>query len=305
MTTLYLTHADCRRHDMGRWHPECPERLDAIADHLLAIGLRDVLIERDAPNVTPEQLARAHDPRYLAELQRRLPESGYAEMDSDTLMNPHSLEAASRAAGAAVAAVDAVLEGEADAAFCAVRPPGHHAERDRAMGFCLYNNVVVAALHALEHHGLQRIAVVDFDVHHGNGTEQMLADDPRVLMCSFFQHPFYPYSGAGPHAPNMVNLPVEAYADGAVIRPLVEQHWLPRLREHRPELILISAGFDAHRDDDMGQLGLVEDDYAWITRQLRLAAQEAGHDRIVSCLEGGYDLPSLARSVAAHVRELL
>ena len=305
MTTLYFTHADCRRHEMGRWHPESPERLDAIQDHLLAIGLRDVLIEREAPLATAEQLALAHDPAYLQHLERSVPDSGYAELDPDTHLNPQTLLAAKRAAGAAVAAVDAVMANEAEAAFCAVRPPGHHAEPGRAMGFCFYNNVAVAVRHALQVHGVQRVAVIDFDVHHGNGTERILAGDPRVLMCGFFQHPFYPYSGTEAPAANMLNLPVAAYADGAAIRALVTQFWLPRLRQFGPELVVFSAGFDAHRNDDMGQLGLVEDDYAWMTQVIRTVAREAGHDRIVSCLEGGYELRSLARSVAAHLRELL
>lgn len=305
MTTLYFTHEDCRRHEMGPWHPECPDRLDAIADHLLAIGLRDVLVERDAPAATTEQLALAHDPAYLQRLEQALPASGYAELDPDTHLNPHSLQAARRAAGAALAAVDAVLGRQAETAFCAVRPPGHHAERDRAMGFCFYNNVALAVRHALQAHRLQRVAVIDFDVHHGNGTEQILAGDERVLMCGFFQHPFYPYSGTPASAGNMLNLPVAAYADGGAIRALVSEHWLPRLRQFQPQLVVFSAGFDAHRDDDMGQLGLLEDDYAWMTREIRAIAREGGYDRVVSCLEGGYELRSLARSVAAHVRELI
>lgn len=305
MTTLYFTHEDCRRHEMGVWHPECPGRLDAINDHLLAIGLRDVLIERDAPLVSAEQLERAHTPNYLRSLHTLQPLEGYTEVDPDTFLNPHSLLAAARAAGAAVAAVDAVLGNEGQAAFCAVRPPGHHAESARAMGFCFYNNVAVAVRHAIENHGLQRVAVIDFDVHHGNGTEQILLNDERVLMCGIYQYPFYPYCGDDSKASNMVNLPVSAYADGSTVRALVEEHWLPRLREFRPELVVFSAGFDAHRDDDMGQLALVEADFAWMTRVVREVVRESGHDRIVSCLEGGYELNSLARSVAAHVRELL
>ncbi len=305
MTTLYFTHDDCRRHEMGHWHPECPERLSAIHDHLLATGLLDVLEPRDAPLVSREALRRVHAEGYLSRLERLSPASGYCELDPDTHLNPFSWQAALRAAGAAVAAVDAVLAGEAENAFCAVRPPGHHAEPDEAMGFCLLNNVAVAARHAIDGHGLERIAVIDFDVHHGNGTERALAADPRVLMCSIFQHPFYPFTGTTGVPANMVNVPVAAYSGGEQVRPLIETHWLPRLRAHRPQLVLISAGFDAHRDDDMAQLGLTDDDYAWITRILREVARESGHDRIVSSLEGGYDLPSLARSVAAHLRELI
>ncbi len=305
MTTLYFTHADCLRHEMGQWHPESPERLSAIQDYLLATGLFDVLQVRDAPLAERDDLLRVHSEAYLAELERLVPSDGYQELDADTFLNPYSWQAALRAAGAAVAAVDAVMAGEAGSAFCAVRPPGHHAEPGKAMGFCLLNNVAVAARHALEVHGLERVAVIDFDVHHGNGTQHALAGDDRVLMCSIFQHPFYPFSGTEETPGNMVNVPVAAYGGGAEVRPLIEAEWLPRLREHRPELVLISAGFDGHRDDDMAQLALVEADYAWMTQAVREVAQEAGHDRVVSSLEGGYDLPSLARSVAAHLRALI
>ncbi|GAA5234598.1 histone deacetylase family protein [Verticiella sediminum] len=301
---MYITHGDCRLHEMGSWHPESPARLDAISDHLLATGLLANCIEREATPASREAIARVHPPAYQDWLAARAPAEGYAPIDPDTLMNPHTLRAAHLAAGAAVDAVDAVLGGAAETAFCAVRPPGHHAEPSQAMGFCFFGNVAIAARHALEAHGLERVAVIDFDVHHGNGTETALSGDARVLMCSFFQHPFYPFSGTRQPAPNMVNLPVSAYADGAVIRPLVEQVWLPRLKAHRPQLILFSAGFDGHRDDDMGQLGLLEADYAWITEQVMAVAREHARGRAVSCLEGGYELQSLARSVAAHLRAL-
>ncbi|GAA4331651.1 histone deacetylase family protein [Pigmentiphaga soli] len=303
MATLYFTHPACRLHEMGAWHPESPQRLDAISDRLLAAGVMPHLQPREAPAATRETLARVHARAYLEELERRTPASGYEELDADTLLNPHSLEAALHAAGAAVAAVDAVLAGEADSAFCAVRPPGHHACRAHAMGFCLLNNVAIAARHALERHRLQRVLVVDFDVHHGNGTEEALAGDDRVLMCSFFQHPFYPFSGTRDPAPNMLNQPLPAYADGAAVRALVENTWLPRMEAFRPQLVLVSAGFDAHREDDLGQMRLVEADYAWITE--RLAALAARHGAgIVSCLEGGYNLSALGRSATEHIRAL-
>jgi len=203
-----------------------------------------------------------------------------------------------------VAATDAVLDGEIENAFCAVRPPGHHATRRQAMGFCFFNNVAVAARHALDRRGLERVAIIDFDVHHGNGTEDIIANDDRVLMCSFFQHPLYPNSGAQPLGDNMVNLPVPAYTKGSEIRELIDRHWLPRLEAFRPQMLFISAGFDAHREDDLGQLGLVETDYAWITRRLKGVAERHAGGRIVSCLEGGYALSALARSVASHVRVL-
>ncbi len=298
---------------MGRGHPECPERLDAIEDRLLVSGVADALERREAPLASPSDLELAHDRlhiaamRGLAEELREQQEAGGADhlhVDPDTAMGPHTLEAAHRAAGAALAATDAVIAGELENAFCAVRPPGHHACHDRAMGFCFFNNVAIAARHALERHGLRRVAVVDFDVHHGNGTEDILGGDDRVLMVSFFQHPFYPYSGARPDSPNMVNVPVPAYTKGMAIREIVEQAWLPRLEAFRPEMIFVSAGFDAHREDDLGQLGLVEADYTWITWQIRQVALRHAQGRIVSCLEGGYNLDALGRSVEAHVRAL-
>ncbi len=311
--TGYFTHPDCRRHDMGEGHPECPQRLDAINDRLLASGLLPLLESREAPMASGADLEGAHDRLYLAALRGLAQEVGeqmqaggpdHAHLDADTAMNIHTWAAAQRAAGAALAATDAVIAGELQNAFCAIRPPGHHACHDRAMGFCFINNVAVAARHALDRHGLQRVAVVDFDVHHGNGTEDILAGDERVLMVGIFQHPLYPYSGDVPRGPNMVNLPVPAHTRGPAIRALIEREWMPRLEAFRPEMIFISAGFDAHRDDDLGRLGLLEDDYAWITRRLREVAQRHAGGRIVSCLEGGYNLSALGRSAEAHLREL-
>ena len=308
MTIAYYSHADCRAHFMGRGHPECPERLDAIADHLIATGLAAALDWREPPLATDEQLARAHSTAHVAELRaamQPLAQSGeHLQIDPDTRAGPGSWQAALRAAGAAVAATDAVIDGDAATAFCAVRPPGHHAERGAAMGFCFFNNVAVAARHALDVRGLERVAVIDFDVHHGNGTEDIVAGDERMLMASFFQHPLYPYSGAVPKGENMVNVPVPPYARGPQVREAIEAMWLPRLEEFKPQMLFVSAGFDAHREDDLGQLGLVEDDYAWITRQLVAVARRHAQGRIVSCLEGGYNLGALARSVAAHLRVL-
>jgi len=311
--TGYFTHPDCRRHDMGRGHPECPERLDAIEDRMLASRLLDVVERREAPLASPELLELAHDHAHVAAIRALAEEvageenaggDGLVFIDPDTAMNRHSWNAVMRAAGAAIAATDAVIAGELENAFCATRPPGHHACRSRAMGFCIINNVAVAARYALERHGLERVAVVDFDVHHGNGTEDILSGDERVLMVGIFQHPFYPYSGFGQHAQNMVNLPVPAYTKGPAIREMIAKHWLPRLEEFKPEMIFVSAGFDAHREDDLGQLGLVEADYTWITQQIRDVARRHAKGRIVSCLEGGYNLDALGRSVEAHVRAL-
>jgi acetoin utilization deacetylase AcuC-like enzyme len=308
MSTAFYSHPECRLHDMGAGHPECPARLDAITDYLLATGVDIALDFRDAPPATREQLERAHSKRHVSELHDRLQrladEHTSQAFDPDTIAGPFTLAAALRSAGAAVAATDDVLAGRAETAFCAVRPPGHHATRDAAMGFCFFNNVAVAARHALDVHGLQRVAIVDFDVHHGNGTEDIIAGDDRVLMCSFFQHPLYPYSGAVPKGTNMVNVPVDPYSRGPAVREVIEAMWLPALEAFAPEMIFISAGFDAHREDELGQLGLVESDYAWITQKLVHVARDHAQGRIVSCLEGGYHLDALARSVAAHVRVL-
>lgn len=308
MTTAYYSHPACRAHDMGRGHPESPQRLGAIADLLIATGLDLALDQRDAPEASNEDMALAHESLYLAELRNLLDEvevSGERRaLDPDTSAGPGTQAAVLRAAGAAVAATDAVIDGECENAFCAVRPPGHHATRRQAMGFCFINNVAVAARHALDRRGLERVAVIDFDVHHGNGTEDILAGDERVLMVGFFQHPLYPYLGTVPMADNVLNLPVPPYTRGAEICALIEAHWLPRLEAFRPQMLFVSAGFDAHREDDLGQLGLVEADYAWITRQIMTVAERHAQGRIVSCLEGGYHLGALARSVAAHLRVL-
>ena len=218
--------------------------------------------------------------------------------------SPGTRAAALKSAGAAIAATDAVIFRSASNAFCAVRPPGHHATRDEAMGFCFFNNVAVAARHALDVRGLQRVAIIDFDVHHGNGTEDIVASDDRILMCSFFQHPLYPYSGAVPKGTNMVNVPVDPYTRGPAVRELIEQQWIPALEQCKPEMVFISPGFDAHREDELGQMGLIEADYEWMTRRLMQVADAHAHGRIVSCLEGGYHLSALARSVAAHLRVL-
>ena len=315
--TGYFSHNECKKHEMGAGHPECPARLDAIEDWLLATGVAAALDQREAPLAALTDIELAHGRMMVAairglsdQLSDDINAGGpaYASIDSDTCLNVHSYRAALRAAGAVMAATDSVIAGEMENAFCGVRPPGHHAERDKAMGFCIFNNIAIAAKYALERHGLKRVAVVDFDVHHGNGTENILRGDKRVLMVSFFQHPFYPYSGAEPQGDasdtNMVNLPVPAYTKGMDVREMIEMFWIPRLEAFKPQMIFISAGFDAHRDDDLGQLGLVEQDYAWITQRLKDVAHRHSKGRIVSSLEGGYNLNALARSVEAHIRVL-
>ena len=307
MTTAFYSHPDCRGHDMGRGHPECPQRLDAIDDYLLATGLDVALDRHEAPLVDLRDVGYAHHSGYVAELRDALQDMAAGELlalDPDTAASPGTWAAVRRAAGAAVAATDAVIDGRASNAFCSVRPPGHHATRSQAMGFCFFNNVAIAARHALDVRGLERVAIIDFDVHHGNGTEDIIANDERVLMASIFQDHFYPFSGGVPLGTNMVNVPVPAYTKGAEIRELIEANWMPRLEAFAPQMVFFSAGFDAHREDELGQLGLVEADYEWMTMRIKGVADRHAQGRIVSCLEGGYNLGALARSVATHLRVL-
>lgn len=304
MQTAYISHPDCLKHDMGNYHPECPQRLVSIENQLQSIGLLAQLQRYDAPPATVEQLARVHTQSYIESIQSAAPVAGLIALDADTAMNPFTLNAALRAAGALVLATDLVLSGKMNNAFCAVRPPGHHAESDRAMGFCLFNNVAVGVAHAIQHYHLQRVAIVDFDVHHGNGSEEIFRDNPHVMLCSTFQHPFYPYCGADSGSQRMINVPLPRGADGTVFRKAVTDIWLPALERFKPEMIFVSAGFDAHRDDDMAQLQLDDEDYVWITQQIKAIADTYANGRIVSALEGGYELKALGRCVAAHVRVL-
>jgi acetoin utilization deacetylase AcuC-like enzyme len=302
MPAAFITHSDCLKHEMGAHHPEQPARLSAIEDQLIASGVAPHLARYEAPLATDEQLARVHPIEYVQAIRDAAPERGTVHLDPDTAMNPHSLQAALRAAGAAVLAVDLILTGKAQTAFCAVRPPGHHACRVRPMGFCIFNNVAVAARHALHAHGLERVAIVDFDVHHGNGTEDIFEGDEHVLMASIFQHPFYPYSGTDHPASNMFNVPLAAGAGTRELREAVTETWLPALDEFRPELVLFSAGFDAHAEDDMAMLRFTDSDYAWVTRQVRQLAERHARGRMASVLEGGYALSALGRSVVQHLR---
>jgi len=250
-------------------------------------------------------LLRVHTPRHLASLAGHSPQSGYFEIDPDTLMNAHTLDAARAAAGAGITAVDAIMQGTGvTTAFCAVRPPGHHARREQAMGFCFFNNLAVSVAYTLEKYGLKRIAIIDFDVHHGNGTAEMFAGDERILMCGFYQYPLFPNVYATNPPNNMLNIPLDAYTKGDVVRDIVATTWMPRLQAFQPEFVFVSAGFDAHRDDDLAQMGLVEADYAWMTEQLVGLADQTAGGRLVSFLEGGYNLPALARSAEAHIRAL-
>jgi acetoin utilization deacetylase AcuC-like enzyme len=289
---------------MGAQHPEGPARLRAIEDQLIASGLLPFLQHHDAPLATFEQLARVHAPHYIETVRSASPTEGLAYLDPDTAMNPFTLNAALRAAGAVVLATELVLERKVENAFCAIRPPGHHAESARAMGFCLFNNVAVGVAHAIEKYGLNRVAIADFDVHHGNGTEEIFRNDPRVMLCSTFQHPFYPHCGADSGSDHIINVPLPAGTDGAAFRQAVTERWLPALERFQPEMLFVSAGFDAHREDDMGMFKLSEPDYAWVTQQLKDVAEKHAQGRIVSALEGGYELHALGRSVAVHIKVL-
>lgn len=305
MLPAYISHPDCIKHEMGRMHPESPDRIGAIHDMLLVKGLLDFMQTYEAPLATEQQLAQAHSMSYIHAIASMAPTEGYAHVDPDTNMNPYTYWAALRAAGAAVLATDLVIAGIACPAFCNVRPPGHHAEHTAAGGFCFFNNVAVGIRHALNVHGFTRVALVDFDVHHGNGSEDIFHADGRVLMCSIFEDKAYPFSGNRPRGQNMVNVPLPTRSGGGAFRAAVTDKWLPALDAFKPEMIFISAGFDGHREDDMGNLGLVEADYAWVTQRIVEVARHYAGGRVVSCLEGGYDLSSLARSVAAHVRVLI
>jgi acetoin utilization deacetylase AcuC-like enzyme len=304
MQTAYITHPEFLKHDMGIGHPECPARIQAIQDQLIASGLFDFLKHYEAQKASKEELALVHTQEYIEWVFSQSPKSGLIDLDGDTLMNPYTLDAALYACGAVVKAVDLVISGEVQNAFCNIRPPGHHAKRAGASGFCIFNNVAVAAAHALEHHGLERIAIADFDVHHGDGTEDIFHDEPRVMLCSTFQHPYYPYCGADSGNDHVINVPLAAGSSGEQFRDAITEQWLPALERFQPQMILISAGFDAHREDDMGGLALRESDYLWVTEMLKNVAKRHANGRIVSALEGGYSLHALGRSVMTHIKSL-
>jgi len=303
--TALLYDDACLAHRMQPRHPERPERLQAIRARLRDSGLAEELDERSAAPATDGVLLRVHTAGHLEALQRMAPEAGLVGVDPDTAMCPETLDAARLAAGANVAAVDGVMNGAFLRAFCAVRPPGHHAESARAMGFCFFNNVAVAAAHALGHHGLERIAVLDFDVHHGNGTVEMFRDDPRVLVCSSYQHPFYPGRMWEVKREHIVHSPLAVGSRGVEFRRAVERQWIPAVERHRPQLVLVSAGFDAHADDPLAGLRFAVEDYRWITQVIVALANDHCRGRVVATLEGGYDLDALAASVEAHLAALL
>lgn len=304
MHTAYISHPACLRHDMGADHPESPARIQAIEDQLIASGLLPFLDHHDAPLATDMMLTRVHDPEYVKAIRAAVPDAGLNYLDPDTAMNPYTLEAALRAAGATVQAVDLLMSGRAENAFCNIRPPGHHAGVASSGGFCIFNNVAVGAAYAMAQYGLERVAIADFDVHHGNGTEDIFHDDPRVMLCSTFRHPYYPYSGADSGNEHIINVPLPAGTDGDRFRSAVTEQWLPALERFQPQMLFISAGFDAHREDDMGGFALKEADYVWVTEKLKEIAVRLAAGRVISVLEGGYALHALGRSAAAHIKTL-
>lgn len=303
--TAFITHEDCVKHEMSVGHPEQPARIGAVLSELTAEGILQSLQKFEAPEATREQLLLAHPEAYVDGLTEVSPRQGTVQLDGDTALNEYSLRAAKLAAGAGIKAVDLVMSDEFDNAFCCVRPPGHHAERAEAMGFCLFGSIAIAALYALSKPGIDRVAIVDFDVHHGNGTEDLVGDHESVFFCSSFQYPLYP----GKYGENVegrkINIPLTAGTDGAKFREVMELDCFPAMREFQPQLILISAGFDAHAADPLGGLNLREPDFAWVTRELMSVANEFSDRRVVSMLEGGYNLEALGRSAAAHVKEML
>lgn len=305
MRTALFHHPDGLLHRMQSRHPECPQRTEVVIERLTASGLAaDLIHPPTAAAASNADIIRVHPAEHMALLEKLTPGEGLTAIDGDTFLAPGSLRAARAAAGTAVAATDAVLAGVFERAFCAIRPPGHHAETRLAMGFCFFNSIAIAARRALEVRGLDRVAIVDFDVHHGNGTVEIFADDPRVMVCSSFQHPFYPGRALDTHAEHIVLTPLAEGTGSRAFRQAIERDWIPALERHRPQLILVSAGFDAHRDDPLGGLELNTEDYRWITELILAMAHDFANERVVSLLEGGYDLAALAASAEAHVTAL-
>lgn len=303
MTVALITHPVFASHEVPLGHPESGDRVTQTGAGLRALG--DWVLHRvEAPRATREQLDRVHTPGYVDAVFEGAPTEGLVALDPDTTMGPHSREAAERAAGAVCHGVDLVMSGETTRAFCLVRPPGHHAAPAHASGFCIFNNVAVGAAHALAQEDIERVAILDFDVHHGDGTEAMVRDDPRVLMCSTYQHPFYPGTNLPSVPGSQVNVPLAAGTGGDEFRTAVSERWLPELDDFSPDLVFISAGFDAHVDDPLGQLALTESDFAWATERAVEVAERCAQGRVVSVLEGGYNLEALRASVLAHVRAL-
>lgn len=304
MLTAFISHPDTLLHVMDGRHPESPARISAIKDRLMETHIYDHLQHYDAIPASDEQLTRVHTPGYVRHIRSIAPLAGIVQLNPDTAMGPMTLSASLHAAGAVVLATDLVMAGKVRNAFCCVRPPGHHAHRAKAAGFCIFNNVAVGVAHALARYALERVAIIDFDVHHGDGTEDIFRDNQRVMLCSTFQHPLYPYRGADSRSERMINVPLPAGTDGLAFRSAVEREFTPALEKFRPQMLFVSAGFDAHAQDPLADLRLVRDDFTWITQFILAVAASHASNRVVSALEGGYHLESLADSAAAHVRTL-
>ncbi len=306
MVTAIYTHSDCKKHEMGAYHPESPARIEVIEKQLETTGTSQFLQFKEAPLAEIADIEKVHSSTAIDLVKNYHPKipGQYFAVDDDTFLNHYSWKAALRAAGATIAATKAVIKQEINNAFCLVRPIGHHARLHTPMGFCVFNSIAIAVKHALDVFKIKKVAIIDFDVHHGNGTEEAFAHDSRVMMTSFYQSPFYPYTRVNKNLENMVNIPVPAGTDGTRIRQIVTEKWLPALHRHQPEIIFISAGFDAHRDDTVGGMRLIEEDYIWITQQVMTVAKQYAMGRIVSSLEGGYSRTALAKSAVAHIRTL-
>lgn len=304
MATAFISHPDTLLHVMDGSHPESPARITAIKNALTTAGIMSKLQPHEAPAATDEQLLRVHTEDYVRHIRKAAPKAGLVRLDADTAMGPMSLSAALHASGAVVLATDLVVGGKADNAFCCIRPPGHHAGHANAAGFCIFNHVAVGVAHAIAKHEVDRVAIIDFDVHHGDGTEDIFRNDSHVMLCSTFQHPFYPGRGADSRTDRMINVPLPAGTDGKAYRRAVEANFRPALEQFKPQMVFVSAGFDAHADDPLAHLSLVREDYVWITEFIMEIAGRFAQGRIVSSLEGGYHLPALAESSVAHISTL-
>lgn len=305
MSTAFISHPDTLLHVMDGSHPESPARITAIKNALIQKGIYQKLDIYEAPAAKDSELQRVHTADYVQKIRALSPKAGLVRLDADTAMGPMSLSAALHASGAAVFATDLVMRNMADNAFCCIRPPGHHAGRANSAGFCIFNHVAVGVAHAFEKYGIKRAAIIDFDVHHGDGTEDIFKNDPRVMLCSTFQHPFYPHRGADTRSDRMLNIPLPAKSEGRKFQQVFEQEFLPALNHFKPEIIYISAGFDAHADDPLADLRLLAADYAWMTGFIKKVANEHARGRVISSLEGGYHLGALAEAACSHIEALL
>ena len=302
--TAFISHPDTLLHVMDGSHPESPARITAIKNAVLSSNLKQKLQFYDAPVASITQLKLVHTAEYVEHIHNIAPKAGLVRLDADTAMGPMSLSAALHASGAVILATDLVMLGKVNNAFCCVRPPGHHAGRANSAGFCIFNHVAVGVAHAIAQYNIKRVAIIDFDVHHGDGTEDIFKDNPNVMLCSTFQHPFYPHRGADTRSNNMINVPMKAHANGSDFKKVFETEFKPALEAFKPEIVFISAGFDAHINDPLADLALTTVDYVWMTEFIKTIVKKYAQNRIISSLEGGYDLPSLAESALAHIETL-